>query len=175
MSAWVVSPDHIRLLLQAAIDGGSTFYYGWTEGACAPGSWHLAPDDTAALDEAARMLWDENVRSVSHRYPNDAPSELPAADCDSVEAAAGEFGWRPAYSRIVRKIEPVQVLKAVQCYEYQSCEHPEWHQSRAKAFCASLKDRMIMRLAGYDEAQWGFEAPPEPRRTTATRGGVKRS
>jgi hypothetical protein len=45
-------------------------------------------------------------------------------------------------------------LKAISCYEYQSCEHPGWRKSEAHAFCEALRDMAIGCLPGYDDAPW---------------------
>ena len=45
--------------------------------------------------------------------------------------------------------DPVKILAAINCYEYQACEHPEWKTSEARDFCEALRDRMIRMLPGY--------------------------
>jgi hypothetical protein len=55
----------------------------------------------------------------------------------------------------------VQVLKAIQSYAYQSCEHPEWDGSLAKRFCDWLESAIIGDLPGYDDAEWEFELPQQ--------------
>ena len=47
--------------------------------------------------------------------------------------------------------------KAIDCYEYQSCEHAGWPRSEARALCAALRHRLIGELPGYDAAPWGIE------------------
>lgn len=86
------------------------------------------------------MLWDENYRSVNHRY---GESEI-----------TPEYRWQP-----VRR-DPVSVLKAIACYEYQSCEHEGWRSSEARQFCDELRHRMIQFLPGYDEAEWSIQDEP---------------
>ena len=85
------------------------------------------------------MLLRENYVSVNHRY-----DENPTAMLDEPYA----------YSRVHKKIDPVQVLKAIECLEYQSCEHPGWKTSEARTFLKSLEAKAISQLQGYDEADW---------------------
>lgn len=51
---------------------------------------------------------------------------------------------------------------ALSCYEYQSCEHPEWEGSRARGFCSEFRDCLIATLPGYEDASWGFDEDEVP-------------
>lgn len=86
-------------------------------------------------NEVGRMLIEENQNSVNHRYRTD---DRPA----------------PYTFREVLEIEPVQIIKAINCLEYQSCEHPGWDKSEAWYFCRALKSIAISLLPGYQEAKW---------------------
>jgi len=90
-------------------------------------------------DAVGHMLLAENFRSVNHRY-----------------AEANEPEGFFAYRRSLQGCNPVVILKAIDCYEYQTCEHPEWEQSEAHAFCQALRKRMISMLPGYEDAPWGL-------------------
>lgn len=133
MSAWRVSKTHIDVLVTVAIDArhpGSSFYF-YHEG-----EGRYVTRETA--DEIGRMLWEENFRSVNHRYDESEPV--------------------PEYRFARTEDKPiVEVLKGIDCYEYQSCEHDEWESSAAKRFCDSLRDTLIGKLPGYDAAPWGWE------------------
>ncbi len=120
MSAFVVSPKHIRALAQA-VQGAR----------CA----------RETVYEVADILWDENVASVCHRYSEDA-ALYPKPEWT--------FGLPVPYS-------DVQILKAINCYEYQSCEHPGWQDSKARSICAALTAAVIHRLPGYSNAKWEIE------------------
>ena len=148
MSAYVVDENHIRFMVEAATcrslgsmhDGGLRWYHGET-------LHELRLLDSDGATAAGQMLWDENVRSVKHRYPDCSDDTLPGPiGCSFVY----EHGNRPR----LRPIDPVAVLKACDGYEYQSCEHPEWEQSEAKAFIDELRSRAIHSLPGYDDAAW---------------------
>ena len=95
------------------------------------------------------MLWDENIKSVSHRYGEENTDKLPGVIGETYAYDAHEnFIFGP-------DVNPVAVLKACRCYAYQSCEHPGWEDSRAKALIDNLKDSAISSLPGYEEAEWG--------------------
>lgn len=167
MSAYVVDREHIDLLIAAGLQPDG----------CGPLSWwdqtdlrdidyddlrkHRRELTRQTADAAGAMLWLENVRSVGGRYSSpDVDGELAlAADLDlpgPVGLSMSEV-WGYTYTRRPGTLspEPVAVLKAVDCYEYQSCEHDGWHDSEARSFCEALRKRMIHALPGYDEAPWG--------------------
>ncbi len=77
------------------------------------------------------MLAAENQRSVNYRY-----------DEHEIEAPYEHGPDARVYS-------PLEILVAIQGYEYQSCEHPDWEESEAQRFCAALRLAMITRLPGY--------------------------
>lgn len=99
--------------------------------------WEMREANTP--DELGRTLWTENVKSVAYRY---------SEPTDMTEAA--EYRW-PVFGRVLK---PVEALKAINCLEYQSCEHPAWQTSEARRFCESFKAEAIGRLDGYSEAPW---------------------
>lgn len=92
-----------------------------------------------AEQQAGQMLWDENVKSVRYRYPKHT------VDREVYPVDTPRF---PGF-------DPVQVIKACECYAYQSCEPPEWEESDAYAFVEGLKRDVCDRLPGYDKAAWG--------------------
>lgn len=148
MSAFVVSKQHLDAMITAALDvtplrGGS------------PVSWfyptiNRAEDNLGTLQTKRRvaryedrerigaMLWAENVRSVNYRYEEEEWEEV------------------YQYTRFTLPLPAVAVLKLIDCYEYQSCEHDEWETSEAHEFCESLRRAYIGLLPGYNEAPWGL-------------------
>lgn len=103
--------------------------------------------DTA--ERVGQMLWAENVRSVNHRY--------------------AEEEWEEIYTftrlPISGHIDPMVILDAIGCYEYQSCEHPEWERSEAYRFCQALKAHAIDALPRRQKV-WEIN-DPQVFRTTA--------
>jgi hypothetical protein len=155
MSAYVVDHDHIRYLVSAAMDAriighcSSAMRWRWGGETVRRAELHFGEIEKAA--EVGQMLWDENLRSVRARYPNCAADDLPGpVDCDYVY---GEH--RPWFGRM----DPVQVLKAIRCYAYQTCETGDYEATEAYAFLNSLEQHCIASLPGYGDAAWG--APEE--------------
>lgn len=154
MSAYVVDRTHIDVLVTAGLSQGT---YGplrwlWPELSAederdafqagepwGPRAIELAQERSHQLtpqtaNYVGQMLWAENVRSVNHRYEEDE--------------------WEQVYEHqpIPGKVDPLIVLKAIACYQYQSCEHPGWAKSEAHAYTQALQDAMIRALPGYEDA-----------------------
>ena len=142
MSAWVVSKAHIN----AMVDAGLNVHYK-------PMHWYpKGKDGSSSLtletaSEVGQMLLDECVKSVSYRYDDSEVTGLPGRS-DAAYLIPFE------YKRLFDPPTPVEVLKMIDCYGYQSCEHPEWEDSEAHCFCQALRKQMINKLPGYEEAPW---------------------
>jgi hypothetical protein len=111
-------------------------------------TWHHTGPD--ALDRAYQLR---------PNNPTEVGAMLLAANQSSVNLLYGErAGTEPGYRfrRLAGVPNPVIVLKAIACFEYQSCEHPEWATSQARQFCQELRDRSIDRLPGYEQVPWAL-------------------
>jgi hypothetical protein len=161
MSAYIEPQAHIAAIVRAAWRGPHT------ERPVSPDSvWHgVRWDDPAGGTNGARwidhenigrvadMLTAANVASVSYRYSDDKPDELPGPrPCYWLEP----IDWHAAVNA-APVLAPVAVLKAIDGYEYQSCEHPGWRTSEAYDFCDSLRRAIIDHLPGYDAAAWEID------------------
>jgi len=148
MSAYLVDRGHIRFLVEAALmlrpesreDSGLRSYYHGQER-------HEVNELNA--DALGLMLWQECDKSVRYRYPRDNDDSLPGPIGDGPRLG---YVHRHGYGM---NINPLHVLSAIRCYEYQSCEHPGWQDSQARAFCRALQGLAISCLPGYDDAPWG--------------------
>ena len=120
--------------------------------------------DHSDRDAVGQMLWDECVASVGYRY-QDSITNLPG-QIDAPWLLPYKYDYLAGGNRYGEAPSPVAVLKLIDCYCYQSCEHPGWHTSEARLFCQALKNVTIGTLPGYDDAPWGW--PPEPVTQTAT-------
>jgi hypothetical protein len=147
MSAFIVDKAHIDLLVAAGLDFP-------THGALA---WYTRDERAHRLngvnaDEVGAMLWAENLASVAARYPDDASGERPGP-IDLTDDDIAAYRWE----NVPGRIDPIVVMKAIDCYEYQSCEHAGWRDSAAAAFCDRLRRAAISRLPGYEDAAgWEF-------------------
>lgn len=147
MSAFVVGTPHIDAMVTAGMknaprsDVGLTWYHD--------GGYKRLDYTTA--DEVGAMLIAENIKSVSFRYHGEDLETLPGPN-DKSDLIDYTFHAVPTSN-----FNPVDVLGAISCYEYQTCEHDGWETSEAKAFCGALRDRMISLLPGYSDAPWEIQ------------------
>lgn len=141
MSAFVVNKRHIDAIITA----------GLTHNPSRDLSWDFDENRQELTRETANrvgaMLWAENIASVRYRYADADVSGMVPADSES-------YVWAT-----VGQVSVVQVLKFIDCLEYQSCEHPEWNDSEAKVFCNALRNSLIFHLPGYKEADWEWTTP----------------
>lgn len=141
MSAWIVSFKHVNTLVAYARVHHLTYV------------WQDKPVQVE-LDPAriAKMLYKACVDSVNYRYDEDTTSE------DFVYAALAESGLPGRMS----------MIKQVGCYNYQSCERPDYEQSEAKAFVNALTLMLREQLGlrdgqepyghpQYERAPWGLD------------------
>ena len=170
MSAFEVDNTHIDVMICAALQrvscGDTLRWYHQTPAdeipRTLPGEMLPGHEDYAAACKRTRRevtsenaetwgatLLAENRASVNHRY-----------DEDEIEAPY-------VFTEYAGRINPVAILSALACYEYQSCEHPGWKTSEAHDFCQALTRKMIRMLPGYDAAPWeitdaaqAFTGPP---------------
>ena len=139
MSAFIVSSAHINAMLRCA---NRDVCWRDAQGAW----WTFTPVAASAI---GAMLLHECIASVQHRYPDVPVDKLPGAIAEH---------WEPyRYTPLGRVPTPVQGLKLIDCYEYQSCEHPGWLESEAYRFCQALHANLIRRLPGYEEAPWEWQ------------------
>lgn len=139
MSAYVVEAEHINVLLWAARYGyrraGANLTWAYDN----PTRVNQLTEDN--LDQVGQMLVDANTASVNHCY-FDNPVHEPY-----------EYRYtRPLHT----SWSIVEVLKALHCYEYQTCEPGDWQHTEAHAFCRELQNALVSALSGYDHAPWGI-------------------
>jgi hypothetical protein len=105
------------------------------------------------------MLWEENKRSMDHRY-----SHYPEEFAERAEAVAG-YLYSPA---TLAQNDGFGYATLAGCYGYQACEHPGWGASVAKALSDAVEAHALasVGLTHYDEmsghpgaesAVWGVE------------------
>ena len=150
MSAFIVSEGHIcaliaachhpRNLVQWRGESG-TFRFRTTDGST------YCCLDPESQDAVGRMLLAENIRSVAYRYPRDVPGERPGP---VPNPEPDLFQFRSPK----RRPTPVEALRLLGCYEYQSCEREDWEQSEAWRFCRAAQEHLITTLPGYEDAAW---------------------
>ncbi|MFI7598239.1 hypothetical protein [Actinoplanes sp. NPDC049681] len=98
MSAWIVSRDHLDLLLTAAI------------------AWEITPPGEA--DRTGQMLWKEDLASVAYRYPHDRDGDRPGP-IDFRDGHVDTYHFQPYPGQV----DPEVVAAATVSLAYQSCEN----------------------------------------------------
>jgi hypothetical protein len=106
MSAWIVSKEHIDRIVSAAVAADVI--------------------SVAAANAAGRMLWRENLLSVSHRYPSDTGNGDRPGPIDFKDSDVDTYVWEPTDI-----ITGNALRKTLACLRYQSCEHDGWPTSEA--------------------------------------------
>ena len=99
-------------------------------------------------EDMGRILYAENVRSVSYRYPNDTPDSIP-----------GPIANGRCYSYTFRRVDGIPfragwVIRSLDCLDYQSCECPDYRGTVAKALADEIRRMAVDELVGED-APWG--------------------
>ena len=101
----------------------------------------------------AVLLAKANLHSLAVRYPDTAGKQAPYFLC---------YDSNSDYLQTVRSISTPpalsapEMLKLMQCLDYQSCEYPGWQNSRARRRLDYYMSSAIRELPGYSEAQWSI-------------------
>lgn len=149
MSAYIVSLAHVRQMVKLARYGPADLAWRYPGDSWYAPAWeYRVPDgivQASAMEQSpdrlVAMLVDECVRSVSYRYPDDTPDTLPGpVDRYYLDRD------RLAFERPRSHATAAEGIILVSGYEYQSCEHPGWFDSEARAFCGSLRDVLVNTL-----------------------------
>ena len=163
MSAYVVEREHIAYLIEAALSEWAAKSWGAGRFIWPGADGHEHTLTRANVDDVGQMLWDENMRSVGNRYPDCALDELPGQ-------VLGDPVYRYTHpGRLWNRIEPAQVVKSCDCYEYQTCEPDDWPETEAFQFIQALRTLAGRSVDGYAKGVWGA---PKPDVLAFLKGGV---
>jgi hypothetical protein len=135
MSCYQIAQDHARYILDVAEELAPTL---------------IQPEDKDR-QELGQMLLDECQRSVAYRYRQTYEEAAVWEDERYDENYDISSGGHGAFV-----VEISQAYKAIDCYVYQACEHPDWLESEACKWISTLKDRLSRHVPGYDAAEWGY-------------------
>jgi hypothetical protein len=167
MSAFVVGTDHIDYLVTATLQ--------W-HGRHAVETLGLTPDQADAVtaaggtvehgfygaqwrpdrypDALGRLLLGENITSVRHRYPGEPDTDLP-----------GPRPWVAAHQYTYRIVpyallDAAQVIRAIECWQYQTCEYTDHEHAPGWAFTEQLYRVAVARLMGdRNDLAWEWSRP----------------
>lgn len=181
MSAFMCADHHFRVLAVAIVLSGVK----WRRSARKPPSFSSRCEE---LDHTARILAKENARSVNFRYAHHGSNEAPSMHFfGGKDAPIGDDNITPkgalwCVDRIrdhhsrqmigvslqrtgqpIKRYNALEIYKALQCYEYQSCEHSQWPKSEAFrmyeaaiAYFARVAIDIGLREA-YERAPWTLD------------------
>lgn len=158
MSAWIVSKKHVDLMVAAIT-------HGTRDGIVKPRRRNP--------NKLGQILVDECVRSVRYRYPNDdvEKGDLPGP--------IDPYYLKPYVFEHPRYLPTAaELYKAIDCYGYQSCEHPGWLESYSFRLCERIRNAIAARVPAamvmreeraqpgrsirdawpeWEDAPWGFD------------------
>jgi hypothetical protein len=149
MSAFVLSKKHIDLMVKTAVEGprdrDPQSMWNWG------GFNMLSTLGYASANKFGQALVDENLKSIHYRYPDTVadPSGTPGP-------IKRYYEKRYKFKEYPFALTCVEMLKAIACYEYQTCEHDEWKDSQVYKACQTLTETVVSSLPGYDAAPWGI-------------------
>ena len=129
MGTAIVSAEHINVILEAAIreaDEG----FEWR----AQGKWWTLTRENR--DRIGQLMLDANLDAYGRRYLDEAEVYI------------------YSYSIPARIYEPIEVLKAIDGYEYQCSVESSWDTHPIHLMMQQLRKRVIARIDGYDAAEW---------------------
>lgn len=167
MSAFLCNPYHIgRIARFAADEGGSYVKYGIPAVAARV---QREPDEAAPA--IAFYLAGLNAESVASRYEETDFSKLPGP----APGFESEVDYQLACSaasreRMPPRIGTFEILQALRCFEYQTCEKAGWVGS--PGFCAVqwINKLAIAKLLKIEEHQRGKDIDGWELRAPAGRG-----
>lgn len=129
MSAFVVSENHINALVSFAIGGQNP----------ATAFWDRKHIDFRGNEQMlADVLMNANVEAVNTRYGD----EEQLTGCK--------------FRRNCTPPSPVAILKACDCYDYQTCELDGYESTFAAKIIEAVRNKAIRALPGYDAAKWSI-------------------
>lgn len=150
MSAFILDPAQIDLILSVAIHGPSDrrsadWTVPWAEELTGFES-RLTPE---LCDRAGASMLAENIASVKHLYPD--------SDLDVLFARPTPDPSQYEWTDFGAALTIVEALKAIQCFEQQSAEHPGWTGSGSEVFCNRLRATLVTYLPGFGAAPWEWD------------------
>jgi hypothetical protein len=150
MSAFMVGKVHIDAMVTAAMEieherhtsGLSWYWFDPAEDNELVRA-EISYCDQLRANEVGQMLWAENLASINARYPDTIEDhEHIPGPCDFRPDDVAIYVWE----NVPGTLDPLAIIDATGCYEYQSCEHEGWRDSQAKAFCGALTDKMLRKM-----------------------------
>ena len=143
MSAFTVSDKHVSAILQGVYGKTHTGQNIWPS-QNDPKAYHYHSGLLAKCQSEANELMAQNIRSVNWRYrkSDHVPHDVLVGNVQlDLKAVA---------------LSPLEVLKLIDCLDYQSCETDDWEQTISFGLLNRYRAMMIGKLPGYNEAEWAI-------------------
>lgn len=115
-AAFTLSNKHISAMLNATFTLRNLNQYYFD------GKWK-----TINFSESGQVLLDQNIRSVNTRYGKNESSKF------------SYIGGSP-------RLAPAQLIRACDCYAYQSMETEDWEKTEAHAIYNTIREAAISAL-----------------------------
>lgn len=127
MSAYLVSPETIQAIVTFAHNDNLSSDYKTVE----------------SCQQLTNMLINQNVESVNYAYRHRP----------EYQAEPYELIFDLRYNR---KFKPIEIVKLIDCLDYQCCETEDYEGSIIQKILNTLKDHAIEQIEGYKESAWGL-------------------
>ena len=163
MSAYLCGDNHFHYL--------AATYVELTNNRYGPVRVGGAATKDRAVSVIAGILKRENLRSINARYPGRTDRLIGDSPTEAYEAIVWVDGpgeeMAPAVTVRMRAMKFQRMFltigtkwipalfKALDCYEYQACEHVGYQTSLAKRIVDYTRKATARHVAGYDEAEYG--------------------
>lgn len=175
MSAFEVLPVHIDVLVSASLQfqtRGTPFSWDdepmpvFEEGYQQGRPW----GNLAGFTEWRDMHRHELRPTASQKDLDRVGRMLRAANQDSLNFRYAEERVEDDYTFTrIHELDPIKVLGAIACYEYQTCEPPSYPGSEAKQFIERLRQLIVNYLIAVNEAPWAISHKHEAQVGTEAR------
>lgn len=152
MSAFVCSEEHFKALALFATSRDGSRRFKIDPRLILQGYIEATPNRRGLASIYADILYQENIRSVRERYPEDAWEEIPGPIIKPLHIIVC---WKDEDCGAMR-LNPVAILKLCDSLQYQSCETENYEQTTAYKLLHAIRQAAIRALPGYDGAPWAF-------------------
>lgn len=148
MSAFMVGDEHINTLI------------GWTlskaHGVFSEIRWVVSPEDADRNPVGIRSTLGTNFRYLNPETASVVGQILVDANAKSIEARYEEDEFRIYEYNAPRTLSwnPVEIMSACSCYDYQSCESDDYKESEACAIIDAIRHLCISILCDQNHTPW---------------------
>lgn len=158
----MVSNSHVTAIIASALAHADRHEICWYANPVVAGETDREDDgfargeawgDLATVQQRRRSLTVETAESWG--------AVLVAQNRRSVDYRYDESEWEQVYTfprSALRRVplSPVELLRAINGYEYQACETPDWYRTEARQLLDVIRDVAVRALPGYEDGPWSI-------------------